>query len=177
MAVPTNKITLASIVAVADNGVIGKDNAMAWHIPSEAAYFRRMTLGKPVIMGRKSFEALGAKPLPRRPNLILTRDPAWRAPDVIACTSIEDAIATARRIATGRGVDTIFIAGGAEVYALAMPLIDVLYLTEVHLRPEGTTFFPAFDRTQFVETNRMEQPLIEGEDAGYAITVLERKKG
>ncbi len=177
MAVPTNKIKLASIVAVAENGVIGKDNAMPWHIPSEFAYFRRMTLGKPIIMGRKSFESLGSKPLPKRPNIIVTRDPSWRAPDVMACTSLEDAIATARRIATGRGVDTIFITGGAEIYKLAMPLIDTLYLTEIHLSPEGTTFFPEFDRSQFVETSRLEQPQQDGEEAGYTITVLERKKG
>ena len=176
MAVPTNKITLASIVAVAQNGVIGKDNGMPWHIPSEFAYFRRMTLGKPIIMGRKSFESLGSKPLPKRTNIVVTRDPSWRAPDVMACTSLEDAIATARRIATGRGVDTIFITGGAEIYKLAMPLIDTLYLTEIHLSPEGTTFFPEFDRSQFVETGRLEQPQIEGEEAGYTITVLERKK-
>lgn len=176
MAVPTNKIKLASIVAVADNGVIGNNNAMPWRIPSEFAYFRRMTLGKPIIMGRKSFESLGSKPLPKRPNIIVTRDPKWRADDVLACTSLEDAIATARRIATGRGVDTIFITGGAEIYKLAMPLIDTLYLTEVHLRPEGTTFFPDFDRSQFTETSRMEQPQQEGEDAAYTITVLERKK-
>lgn len=177
MAVPTNKIKLASIVAVAENGVIGKDNAMAWHIPSEFAYFRRMTLGKPIIMGRKSFESLGSKPLPKRTNIVVTRDPSWRAPDVMACTSLEDAIATARRIATGRGVDTIFITGGAEIYKQAMPLIDTLYLTEIHLSPEGTTFFPEFDRSQFVETSRLEQPQQDGEEAGYTITVLERKKG
>ncbi len=170
-------IKLASIVAVAENGVIGRDNAMAWNIPSEFAYFRRMTLGKPIIMGRKSFDALGGKPLPKRTNIIVTRDPNWRANDVIACTSLEDAIASARRIAAGRGVDTVFIAGGAEIYRLAMPLIDTLYLTEIHLSPEGTTFFPEFDRSEFVETNRMEQPCQEGEDAGYTITVLERKKG
>lgn len=177
MAVPSNKIRLASIAAVAENGVIGSDNGMPWNIPSEFAYFRRMTLGKPVIMGRKTFESLGSKPLPKRPNLIVTRNPNWRAPDVMACTSLEDAIATARRIATGRGADTIFIAGGAEIYKLAMPLIDTLYLTEVHLKPEGSTFFPEFDRSQFVETSRMEQRQQDGEDAGYSITVLERKKG
>lgn len=168
-------IKLASIVAVADNGVIGTDTGMPWNIPSEVAYFRRMTLGKPIIMGRKTFDSMG-KPLPKRPNLVVTRDTNWRKQDVIACTSLEDAIAAARRIAIGRDVDTVFIGGGSEIYRQAMPLIDTLYLTEVHFSPHGTVFFPEFDRSQFVETSRMEQPQQEGEDAGYSITVLQRKK-
>lgn len=175
--VSTSDIKLASIVAVAENGVIGRDNAMAWHIPSEFAYFRRMTLGKPIIMGRKSFEALGNTPLPKRTNIIVTRDPTWAHEGVIACTSLEKAIAAAQTVARKDGVDTIFIVGGAEIYQLAMPLIDILYLTEIHLTPQGTTVFPRFNRQQFVETKRTHHACQGGEDAAYTITVLERKKG
>ena len=167
-------IKLASIVAVAENGVIGRDNDMAWRIPSEFAYFRDMTIGKPVIMGRKSFDALG-KPLRDRPNIIVTRDTTWRREGVLVCHSLEDAIASARRIAAGRGATTVFIAGGAEIYRQAMPLIDILYLTEIHLAPEGDVIFPAFDRGQFDETARTFHKAHPGDEADYTITVLQRK--
>jgi dihydrofolate reductase len=166
-------IRVASIAAVAENGVIGRAGGMPWHIPSEYTYFRDMTIGKPVIMGRKSFDALG-KPLRDRPNLVVTRDAAWRRDGVITCPTVEDAIAAARRIAAGRGAATVFIAGGAEIYRQAMPLIDTLYLTEVHLQPEGDVFFPDFDRGLFTETKRVFYKARPGDEADYTITVLER---
>lgn len=167
-------IQLASVVAVAENGVIGKTNGMAWRIPSEFAYFRDLTVTKPVIMGRKTFESIG-KPLRDRPNIVVTRDTAWRHEGVIACHTLPDAIASARRIAAGRGADTVFIAGGAEIYAQAMPLIDTLYLTEIHLAPEGDTRFPDFDRSQFTETTRTFHKAHPGDEADYTITILQRK--
>lgn len=165
---------VAAIVAVADNGVIGRDNGMAWHIPSEFAYFRRMTLGKPVIMGRKSFEALG-KPLPKRPNIIVTRDTSWTAPGVTVCHTVEAAIDAGIAAARASGANTVFITGGAEIYAQAMPWTEMLYYTEVHLTPAGQTRFPAFDRNEFNEVAREFHPRQPGDEADYTITVLQRK--
>lgn len=167
---------VAAIVAVADNGVIGRDNDMAWHIPSEFAHFRRMTLGRPVIMGRKSFAALG-KPLPKRANIIVTRDKSWTAEGVTVCHSVEEAIDAGIIAAQKAGVDTVFITGGAEIYAQAMPWTEMLYYTEVHLTPEGQTRFPAFDRNEFNEVAREFHPRQPGDEADYTITVLQRKPG
>ncbi len=170
----TGDIQLASIVAVADNGVIGNNNAMPWHIPSEFAHFRATTIGKPVIMGRKSFEALG-KPLAKRTNIVVTRDTTWSAAGVTVCHTLDDAIAAGKHTAHESGVDTVFIIGGADIYRQAMDVIDVLYLTEIHLSPAGETYFPDFDRARFHEIFREEHPQREGEAAGYTVTILERK--
>lgn len=166
-------IRLASIVAVAENGVIGRDNRIAWRIKSEMQYFRKKTLGHPVIMGRKTFADLG-KPLANRPNIIITRDPGFVAEGVTVCNSLEDAIKAGEAAARAAGVDTVFIGGGAEIYRLAMPLVDALYYTEIHMQPEGDTRFPAFDRGAFTETFREFHEKQDGEDAAYTITVLER---
>lgn len=165
---------LSSIVAVAENGVIGRGLEMPWHIKSELAYFRKTTLGKPVIHGRKCFAALGNKPLPKRPNIVMTRDANWRHEGVEVAHSLEEALHIAQGLAARDGVDEIFVCGGAEIYALAMPLIDRLYLTEIHLRPEGDILFPPFDRKEFRETKREFHKALPGEDADYTITVLER---
>lgn len=166
-------LRLASIVAVADNGVIGCDNKIAWKIRSEMLYFRDKTLGHPVIMGRKTFNDLG-KPLPKRPNIVVTRDAGFQADGVIVRHSLEDAVKAGQDEARRLGVDTVFIGGGSEIYALAMPYIDRLYYTEIHLSPEGDARFPAFDRADFRETFREYHPKKDGEDAAYTITVLDR---
>lgn len=172
---PNPSPKLAAIVAVADNGVIGNKGGMAWHLPSESAYFRRMTLGHPVIMGRKSMDALG-KPLPKRTNIVVTRDHTWQAPPgVLVRHALEDAISTGKAIAEKDGVDKVFIAGGADIYAATLPLIDTLYLTEVHGTPQGDVLFPDFNRAVFAETLRTDVPQQPDEAYAYTITVLERR--
>lgn len=163
------------IAAVAENGIIGKDNQLPWHIKSEFAYFVRMTKHKPIIMGRKSFESLGA-PLKDRSNILVTRDAKYTRPGFIVTTTIEKALDIAKTIAAETRQDEIMIGGGAEIYRLALPLADRLYLTEIHLKPEGDTKFPAFDRNDWVETKREFHRALPGETADYTITVLERKK-
>ncbi|NDC90131.1 MAG: dihydrofolate reductase [Bacteroidetes bacterium] len=148
--------TIALVAAVARNGVIGNGGRMPWHLPDDLRHFKRITLGKPVIMGRKTFESLG-KPLPERTNIVLTRDPAWQAPGVCVVTSFDDALAAGRAALTRHPpkahqihneipvFSDIMVIGGAEIYALALPRAQRLYLTDIPLTPAGETVFPAFD--------------------------------
>ena len=136
---------LALIAAVARNGAIGKGNALLWHEPEDLKHFRRVTMGCPVIMGRKTWDSLPARfrPLPGRRNIVISRDTAWQAEGAEAATSIEAALALLA------GAARAFVIGGAEVYALALPHADELVLTEIDAALDGDTFFPAWDRTSF----------------------------
>lgn len=165
---------MALIAAVAENNVIGDKGDMVWKIKSELQYFKRTTIGKPVIHGRKSFESLGGA-LPNRPNIVVTRNADYKAEGITVVTSLDDAIALARKLAAESNVDEFFVAGGADIYGSTLPMADRLYLTEVHLNPEGETKFPVFDRNEWVEIKREFHPAQPGESADYTITVLERK--
>lgn len=167
-------IKVSLIAAVAENGVIGKNNQLPWHIKSEFQYFKNTTVGHPIVMGRKSFESLG-KPLPKRANIVVTRDKTFTAQGVIVAHSLDEGIQIAKDIAAKENVGEVFIGGGADIYRMSLPGADRLYLTEVHLKPEGDTLFPAFDREGWTETKREFHPALEGETADYTITVLERK--
>ena len=136
---------LALIAAVARNGAIGKGNALLWHEPEDLKHFRRVTMGCPVIMGRKTWDSLPARfrPLPGRRNIVISRDTAWQAEGVEAASSIDAALA----LLTGTG--RAFVVGGAEIYALALPHADELVLTEIDADLDGDTFFPVWDRTSF----------------------------
>jgi len=140
-----NRPSLSLIAAVARNGAIGKDNTLLWREPEDQKHFRRVTMGCPVIMGRKTWDSLPARfrPLPGRRNVVVTRDAAWRAEGAEAVASIDAALALLA------GTDKAFVIGGAEIYALAMPLADELVLTEIDADLEGETFFPNWDRTRF----------------------------
>jgi len=162
-------VTVVSLIAaVADNGIIGHNNALPWRIKSEMRYFMQQTLGKPVIMGRKTFESFD-NPLQGRTNIVITRDAAYRRDGVTVVKSLDEALAAAA------AADEIMIAGGAEIYAQSLPLAQRLYLTEIHLRPEGDTYFPVFDRARWKEVKREFHPALPGETCDYTITVLERK--
>ncbi len=126
------------VVAVADNGVIGRDNGLPWHIPGDLQRFKRITLGKPVLMGRKTFESIG-RPLPGRHNIVLTRDAGWRAEGVTVAAALDAALAAAGP------AGPIMVIGGAEIYARALPLASRIELTRVHLRPEGNAHFSPLD--------------------------------
>ena len=165
---------IALIAAVAENGVIGKDNELPWRIKSEWQYFVRMTKRKPVVMGRKTFESIGA-PLKDRANIIITRDAEYMREGIIVTTTLDKALDIARKIAAETGQDEIMIGGGAEIYKLSLPIADRLYLTEIHLKPDGDTLFPAFDRKDWTETKREFHKAEAGESADYTITVLDRK--
>ena len=128
---------LSIIVAAANNGIIGKDGKMPWRLPAESAYFRETTSGHPVITGRKNYEAMG-RPLPNRLNVVITSQPDYKVPDgVIVVHSLEDAL----NLTEVKKADESFIIGGAQIYDEAMPLVDKLYLTDVHAKINGDTFF------------------------------------
>ena len=129
-------IRIALVVARAANGVIGKDGKLPWHISSDLQYFKRVTLGKPVIMGRKTFESIG-RPLPRRTNIVVTRDAAWSSPGVLVVHDLATAFALAYEDAHRTGVDEIAVIGGAEIFQQTLPRADRIYLTEVHADFDG----------------------------------------
>lgn len=144
---------IAAIAAMSRNRVIGKDNGMPWHIPEEFKYFKRTTMGKPIIMGRKSFDALGGKPLPGRPHIIISREPSSVQGDVTAVSTIEEAIAKGREYAKRDGVNEVFIVGGAQIYKLAMPMLERLYLTIIDYDYDGDTLFPEINPSLWHEVS------------------------
>lgn len=138
---------LAIIVAAAKNGVIGKNNQLPWHLPQDLKYFKSITLGKPVIMGRKTYESIG-RPLPERVNIVVTRDQSWQAASgVIVVNDLESAIALARTVVleSAATITEAMIIGGAEIYRESLQWVDRVYLTEVDLEPEGDAFFSPLD--------------------------------
>ena len=163
---------IALIAAVAENGVIGRDRDMPWRLPTDLKRFRALTLGKPVIMGRKTFETLG-KPLPGRDNIVVTRDRGFAAGGVRVAHSIEEAIATAQALAGEHGADEIFVIGGGEIYAAALPHAERLYLTRVHARPEGDTCFPSIDPRDWREVAREAAPAGERDSADMTFLIFE----
>lgn len=143
------KPRLAMIAAVAENGVIGRDNDMPWRLRSDMQFFKATTMGKPVIMGRKTFDSLGGRLLPKRPNLIVTRDRTFSFPGAHVFHSLEAAIAAAGGAGLNPDQDEVMIMGGGMLYKEAMPQADRLYITLVHATPEGDTYFPALDGDQW----------------------------
>ena len=163
------RIRVTFVVAAAENGIIGRDGQLPWRLSSDLKYFRRMTLGKPVIMGRKTFRSIG-KPLDGRDNILLTRDAALAVPEgVHVVTSPDAALALARRLAQERGADEIAVIGGAEVYRLLRPHAERLYLTRVHASPEGDATFDV-DPSAWVEVARSEMPRTDRD--AYAATFI-----
>lgn len=133
-------VRLVFVVARAENGVIGRDGKLPWHIPADLQHFKRMTLGKPVVMGRKTFESIG-KPLPRRTNIVVTRDTAWAHPGVVVAHDIQAALALAYEDAHRTGTDEVSVIGGGELFHALMPDAKRIYLTEVHGAFEGDAVF------------------------------------
>ncbi|NKB83561.1 dihydrofolate reductase family protein [Brucella grignonensis] len=138
------KPIVSIIVAAAENGVIGRDNDMPWKLSTDLKRFKALTLGKPVIMGRRTWESIG-RPLPGRPNIVVTRDAAFTAEGVQVVGSLEDAIDLGRRLAAELNVDEVCIIGGGNIYAQGLPLADVVHLTRVLATIDGDTYFPDID--------------------------------
>lgn len=165
-------IDLVLVAAVARNGVIGRDGALPWHLPDDLRRFKRLTVGKPVIMGRKTFESIG-KPLPGRHNIVLTRDRDWRVEGVTVVPNLAEAVAAGGLDPRARA-EGLFIIGGASLYAEALPSATRLELTEVDAEPDGDTHFPALDRDRWRESFREAHPA-EGDQPGYAFVTLVRR--
>lgn len=158
------RITL--VVALAENGVIGRDNGLAWHLRGDLKRFKAVTMGKPMLMGRKTFASIG-RPLPGRRTLVLTRDPAFAVEGVETVHDWSQALAAA-------SAEELMVVGGAEIYQLALPHADALRLTEVAASPEGDTRFPPFDRALFRETFREAHPAGPHDEHAYTFVDLER---
>lgn len=148
------------IAAMAENRVIGLKNDMPWHLPEDLRRFKALTAGKPVVMGRKTFESIvtrNGRALPGRASIVVSRS-GFAAPDAIVVHGLPDALEKAVEIATAEGLDEIFIIGGAQIYAQALPLADRIYLTEIAASPEGDAFFPEIPSGRWRETSREERP-------------------
>jgi dihydrofolate reductase len=141
-------IAIVLLAAVADNGVIGRGNALPFRQSSDLKRFKALTMGKPVIMGRKTYQSIG-KPLPGRTNIVVSRDVRFAPEGVLIAHSIEDALAAARDDAQKRGVNEIVVIGGTEIFAKTMPMADRLEITHVHARPDGDTHFPPIDAARW----------------------------
>jgi dihydrofolate reductase len=148
-----DRIPLVLIAAVAENGVIGRNDRLPWRLKSDLQHFRRVTMGKPVVLGRKTFQSL-FNPLQGRTTIVVTRDRNFMAPGVVVAHGLETALAAARGDALRRGADSIMVAGGSDIYAQAMPLADRLLITLVHVRSEGDAIFPPIDATFWREIRR-----------------------
>lgn len=162
---------ISFIVAVADNGVIGKDGAIPWYLPADLAHFKQTTMGHPIIMGRKTYESIG-RALPGRTNIVITRNRNFHAEGCMVTSSINKAIRIAK---STDGSDEVFIIGGREIYALALPLAGRIYLTLVHTRVQGDIFFK-FDQAQWQEVTRETHKADDKNFCDYELIVLERKK-
>jgi dihydrofolate reductase len=164
---------LAIVVALADNGVIGRDNKLIWRLKTDLRRFRELTIGKPMIIGRKTHESIG-RPLSGRETIVLTRDQDFAAEGVHVAHSWDEALSSAERLADSMNATEIVIGGGAEIYRLALPQAQRLYLTMVHTEPEGEAVFPAFDRAPFREVRREPRP--KGPDDEYAFTFVDLER-
>jgi dihydrofolate reductase len=167
-------IPLILVVAMAENGVIGRDNHLLWRLKTDLGRFRRLTMGKPMIMGRKTFQSIG-KPLPGRETIVLTRDEGFSAEGIHVARTWEEAVAKGKELATRMGAEAVAVAGGAEIYALALPHVQTLFLTEVHASPEGDAVFPSFDRSQFREVKREDHPKSPDDEHPFTFIDLEKR--
>jgi dihydrofolate reductase len=164
-------LTISLVAAVARNGVIGRDGSIPWRLPEDMRHFRDLTMGHPVVMGRRTWESLPDRfrPLPGRDNVVVTRNPDWAAQGADRAASVEDAL---------RLLDSepkVFVIGGGEIYVSALPLADELQLTEIDAEIEGDTTFPDWDRTEFEEISR--EPHVTEDGTPYAFVTYVRRTG
>jgi dihydrofolate reductase len=152
---PSERPRITLVAAVAANGVIGASGGIPWRIPEDFAHFKRVTLGHTLVMGRATYDSIG-RPLPGRTTVVLTRDATWSADGVLVASSLAEALALAADLP-----GEVMVAGGATIYAAALPVADAQILTEVHLSPDGDTCYPDWDRSEWVETSRLPGPGLE----------------
>ncbi len=160
-------MVVALIAAVADNGVIGIDNRLPWHLPGDLQWFKRQTLGKPIVMGRRTFQSIG-RPLPGRENIVVSRDPDFRATGCQVVGSLDEALEAAS------GAPEVMIIGGAELYRQTLPRAQRLYLTRVHANVEGDARFPEVDSSQWREVAREDHGADGRNPYDYSFVILER---
>ncbi len=155
--------------------MIGRDGDLPWRLGSDLRLFKENTLGKPILMGRKTWESLPKKPLPGRLNLVLSRDPTFETQGAVVCADFTEALEIAREQAEEDGAAEVCVIGGSALFALALPKAKRIYLTEVDAAPEGDARFPALDESQWNEVRREEHPAGEGDDHAFVLRILERR--
>ncbi len=165
---------LVAVAAVARNGVIGADNGLPWRVSSDLKHFKALTMGKPLILGRRTFQSL-QRPLPGREIIVVTRDPRFSPAGVRIAHSPLEALAVARRLARASAVDEIVVGGGAEIFRALMDETQRIELTEIALEPKGDAFFPRLDMAQWRETRRETPPRGERDEADFAFVTLARQ--
>lgn len=168
---PESTARVALIVAMSRNGVIGRDNGMPWHLPEELRHFKAITMGKPMVMGRKTWESIG-RALPGRTSIVVTRRRQWQPEGAIVVASVGEALARGRAIAGAGG--EVMVIGGGEIYRQALPGADRLYITEVDLEVEGDTFFPPIDPGQWRQASVGDSLVSAKSGCRYRVKVLER---
>ncbi|MBT3809950.1 MAG: dihydrofolate reductase [Rhodospirillaceae bacterium] len=159
-------VRISLIVAVAENGVIGRDGDLPWRIPADLKFFKETTTGHPIVMGRKTHQSIG-RALPGRKNIVITRDPDFAGEDIAVVGDLEAALAAAG------DADEVMVIGGAQIYELALPRAHRIYLTEVHVAADGETRFPDLDRASWRETARVDHPA-DGDTPAFSFVTLER---
>lgn len=169
----TEPIRLSLIVAQGRNRVIGSAGQLPWRLKDDLAHFKRTTMGAPVIMGRKTWESLPKRPLPGRPNIVISRDWNYDAAEARVYSSVSPAINAAKAMALRAGQPEVFIIGGAAIYEMALPLADRIYLTEVDAEPEGDAYFPVIDTRAWSESSVTRFASGEGNDHAFTLRILD----
>lgn len=162
---------ISTIVAVAKNNVIGKDNDIPWYLPADLKYFKKVTTGHHIVMGRKCYESIG-RPLPKRTNVVVTRNPFFIATGCLVTHNVAEAV----ELAEANGEEEVFIIGGGQIYEIALPHVDRIYLTEVDLEVEGDIFFPEIDLKNWTLIEETKNEADEKNEYDYTFKILERKK-
>jgi dihydrofolate reductase len=164
---------IALVVAMGENRAIGRGGDLPWHLHSDMRYFRKVTLGKPILMGRRTFESFG-RVLDRRVNIILTRDKDYTVPGAVVVHSLHAGLAEARRAAAEAGVEEIMVIGGEELFREVLPQASRIYLTEIHAAPHADTWFPDLDLSEWRETSREAHAAGPRDDHPFSFVVLDR---
>jgi dihydrofolate reductase len=170
---PPRHVAIVLLAAVADNGVIGRSNALPFRQSSDLKRFKSITMGKPVLMGRKTYLSIG-KPLVGRTNIVISRDAGFAPEGAVVARSLDAALAVARKDARKRGADEIVVIGGTEVFAQTMPLADRMEITHVHARPEGDTYFPPIDGGHWRAVARSDHPAGPRDDSAFSYVTYVR---
>jgi len=167
------RLDIIIVAAVAENGVIGRGNALPWRLKSDMAHFRQLTMGKPVVLGRKTYQSIG-KPLSGRTTIVISRDASFNAPGIVVAPNLATALEIARGDAFRRNAEAIVVAGGADIYVQTLPLATRLVITEVHKRVDGDARFPAIDPKHWREDARSEQNPGPQDEGSFAFVTYRR---
>ena len=171
-----DKVKVCLIAARGRNNVIGKEGDLPWRLKDDLTFFKKITMGSPILMGRKTWESLPVRPLKGRENIVMTRDWTYDAPGARVYSSFPAALNASRAIAARQNVHNVYVIGGAAIYNLAMPFVDTIFMTEVDAAPEGDVFFPELRQEEWAAETLETYPAGEGNDHAFSIVRMEREE-